>query len=207
MKILLRSNYFFYVIGLSNLIIFHISIYQLFFFLYDSQGENVYLTSQYTNLLLIMLFIIPHTLLLLKEYKLLILSILPKQLLPTLYGLHASLSLIILMKFWYSSEIYMYQEQNWLSVIYILSWILIFWSMYSIGLFKQSGIESWISQIIPIKINRARDKGPFKYTQYPIYYAFIGMLWSTPNMDLSRFILAISWTIYILLAKKKYRMN
>ncbi|MCB9091227.1 MAG: hypothetical protein H6621_10695 [Halobacteriovoraceae bacterium] len=141
----------------------------------------------------------------------------PTELYPSFYSLHASLGIILMDRFWCplgGSTFYSLEGSSMviMTVFYSLSWLLMFWSMYSTGLLKQSGIEDWWKGVMKKNLtNSIPYGGIYKYCRHPIYASFIAMVWTGPTMTFDHLFLSLSWTAYILigarLKEKRLRRN
>lgn len=206
LKIWLTKRTIFITVGILNFLVFHFAIYRLFLFLLNNKAHKTsdsYVQVLFVDSLLIALFTIPHSLMLTSKLKSYLLNYVPTALYPTLYSLHASLSLILMDKYWLSFSGFKLVEMNQLTkniiiFLYILSWIMMLWAMLSTGLFKQSGIEDWWLGLKqrPAK-NSLMQAGAYRFCRHPIYVAFLGMIWMTPYMTVDRLYLAFIWTVYI----------
>jgi protein-S-isoprenylcysteine O-methyltransferase Ste14 len=218
-KQVLGRKIIFIAMGLLNIVAFHYSIYRLWHFLFDSSGrlivENKF-SAYFVNLLLILFFSVPHSLLLSSTWKKKLLKYIPQGLYPSIYSLHASIGIILMDQFWVSSSTNMINfgvtGYKIISIFYLFSWIFMFWSMLATGLFRQSGIEQWWKSLNQKKIDQGLSfSGPYQFCRHPIYASFLGMIWFTPNMTSDRLFLAISWTLYIFvgasLKEKRLRRN
>jgi methanethiol S-methyltransferase len=200
----------FFLIGFFNVIIFHIAIMRLWFFLYDSSNRlevGSMPLALLINSLLVVFFCWPHSFLLSPRVKTVLLKYIPQKLYPTIYGLHASIGIILMDNYWcdLGGNIY-YLQGNMkalFDVLYTLSWLFMLWSMIATGLFRQSGIESWWKALKGQKMSYSLlSSGPYSICRHPIYAAFLAMIWTTPNMSFDRMFLALTWTFYIFAGAK-----
>jgi len=205
LKQFLNNKSSFIIVGLINIALFHYAIIRLWFFLLDSTGRNAVDVGPYQwtiNTLLLCFFSIPHSLLLNSKTKRRLLNYIPGKLYSTIYSLHACIAIILMDEFWVTIGpnlmISTKFTSNIITILYIFSWLFMFWTMSTIGLFKQSGIEEWWNAIKRKKIKGSLiQHGPYKICRHPIYVAFLGMIWFTPNISADRLYLSLFWTIYI----------
>lgn len=198
-----RGNYI--VIGLFNLVLFHYAIIRLWFFLYDSHGRqesDSLVFSFIINTLLVLFFSIPHSALLSSKIKTKILQYVPNALFGTIYSIHACVAIILLDEYWVQIGADSFFTTEWIRnlqiVGYVASWLFMFYAMLSTGLFRQSGIEQWFKGLRKQKFkNDIPYHGAYTICRHPIYAAFLGMIWFTPNMNWDHLFLSVSWTIYI----------
>ncbi|PIK14864.1 hypothetical protein [Halobacteriovorax sp. JY17] len=204
-KQFLEKRYVFITIGIINIVLFHYAIIRLWFFLLDSTGRYDANSVPYPwtiNTTLLCFFSIPHSLLLNSNIKRKLLSYIPGKLYSTIYSLHSCIAIILLDEFWTSIGTNLIISTGLSSTIilvfYTLSWLFMFWTMSSIGLFKQSGIEEWWKAVRKKRLKGALvQHGPYKICRHPIYVAFLGMIWFTPNMSEDRLYLSLFWSAYI----------
>lgn len=192
-------------LGLLNLALFHWAIWRLFVFLYDGGYSKTSLNLKeviITDLILVLFFCIPHSLLLWAKVKVKLLKFIPKALYGTFYSFHACVSILLMDKYWLGLEgskiLTQSSYQPFMHVLYILSWILMLWTMISLGLFRQNGLEEWWKGLKqkPMRYELTQT-GPFLFCRHPIYVSFIAMAWTSPYLTIDRLFLALSWTIYI----------
>jgi len=150
-------------------------------------------------------FSIPHSLLLQTKVKKSLHSHIPRELYPTVYSLHATVSLSLMYLFWKDSSVNFISFKNdgviyFIKALYISSWFFMFWSMLATGLFKQNGVDSWWAKIRGKKYQyKMPTQGPYQLTRHPIYVGFLGMIWFTPNYSIDRLLISLFWTGYILI--------
>lgn len=206
MKKFLNTKFGFLAFGLLNVVVFHYAIYRLFIFLYDSSNrwsiEHTWM-GVLINLALIMIFTIPHSWLLSSNAKKFFYQYIPTNLYPSLYSLHACISIILMDLYWVDLGIDIYNLQGAnlriMQGLYAASWLMMFWSMLSTGLFKQSGIQAWWRSIN--KKPQRNDLpviGAYQICRHPIYASFIGMIWTTPHMTAGHLMISLIWGAYIL---------
>jgi methanethiol S-methyltransferase len=215
-KLFLSSKSIFFIVGLVNVFVFHYSIYRLWFFLYGDHKNGVsHLNYGWiTNTILVVFFTIPHSLLLNTSIKKWFLRFIPQKLYSTFYGMHAGLALIMMDKFWVKQGVMLVDfgpsQITLIKILYITCWVAIFWTMFTLGLFKQSGIEEWWGTLKGHKAKMGLPtRGPFAYSRHPIYLSFMGMIWFTPHYTIDRLYLSLSWTLYIIvgMAIKERRLS
>ena len=197
----------FTLVGIINILLFHFIIFKLYHFLYHpiQSGVSILNINDWvTNIILLLFFCLPHSLLLRSSTKKYIQMHLPASLYPTIYSMHASISLGLIFVFWKHGQNYLYHPTSSIiifsKVAYVLSWFYISWAIFATGVFKQSGIDVWYAKIKGRSYqNKFPTTGPFQYTRHPIYIGFLGMIWFTPYYTADRLFLSVMWTIYILI--------
>lgn len=218
------AKWFFYGIGLVNLVLFHVAITRLFFFLYDSSMRVTYSSLAQTlvvNLSLIFFFSLPHSWLLKSKVKKKVVKYLPSYLYSSFYSLHASLGILLMDKYWGDMGMELYRltkvdvisfdgvgiipklnlgdwESLLLTLPYIASWLFMLYAMVSTGLFRQSGLEEWWAKYRGKSYKYdLKTHGAYGMCRHPIYAAFLAMLWTSPVMTLDHLFLSVGWSVYI----------
>ncbi len=125
-----------------------------------------------------------------------------KTLRTTVYATIASIQLILLFTFWNFSGIFIWQIETPASLsmitLNLLSWALLSISSIQAGYKVQTGSLGWTSvyqgkaPVFPDMPHR----GLFSIIRQPIYLSFSLVLWTSPNMSLDLFIVALSYTLY-----------
>jgi protein-S-isoprenylcysteine O-methyltransferase Ste14 len=158
------------------------------------------------NLLLTAQFPILHSWLLSKKGRGLLssrhLGAYSKSLAPTFYTTIASLQLILTFGFWQPSKIIIWQAAQYqfiFTVLYLASWMLLGWSMFSAGLSLQTGAIGWLSALKDKTPQYPKDfptSGLFTICRQPIYLSFALIMWSGPIMTADKLFLATIWSGY-----------
>ncbi|MFL2796342.1 MAG: methyltransferase family protein [Paracoccaceae bacterium] len=140
-----------------------------------------------------------------------------KTLRTTIYATIASMQLILLFSLWNFSGVFVWQIEMPANLIMILlnlaSWALLSISSIQAGYKVQTGSLGWTSvyqgkePIFPDMPTR----GMFSIIRQPIYLSFSLVLWTSPQMSLDLFIVALSYSLYcyfgpMLKEKRFYRI-
>ncbi len=200
-----KSRPLYFLIGMINVIIFHIAIIRLWFFLYDSSGRNEgpLLHALIINSLLVLFFSVPHSYFLTGRFKKWLFRYIPTDSFGVFYSLHASIAILLMDRYWVSMGGDFYHAQgvatSLFQVLYGASWLFMGWAMWSTGPFRQSGIEQWVLGLKGrvIKLDLKKD-GAYALCRHPIYASFLAMIWTTPNMSYGHLFLSLSWSFYII---------
>ena len=125
-----------------------------------------------------------------------------KTLRTTVYATIASIQLIILFTFWNFSGVFIWQIETPVNILMILlnllCWALLSISSIQAGYQVQTGSLGWTSvyrgktPIFPDMPHR----GLFSIIRQPIYLSFSLVLWTSPQMSLDLFIVALSYSLY-----------
>lgn len=126
----------------------------------------------------------------------------------TTYALIASLQLLALFALWTPSGVIWWRAEGavfWLvCAAYATAWLILGKASYDAGAEVQSGALGWMSLLARIKpiFPDMPTMGLFHYIRQPIYVAFALTLWTVPVWTPDQLALAISFTIYCLLAPR-----
>jgi protein-S-isoprenylcysteine O-methyltransferase Ste14/polyisoprenoid-binding protein YceI len=221
MKKILSFKINFILVGIVNMVVFPLALFQLWQFL---QGKNHLTLSDNSpsgwvyavliDLSLLSLFTLPHSFLLNSRIKTSLQKHIPQPLYSTIYSLHASVSLILMNQFWIKLSPPLYTLtggiEHAIFIAYVVSWLLMTYAMYSTGFFRQSGIAEWFWTLKGRTYQNEIPKvGFYKICRQPIYTAFMGMIWMVPTMGIDRLALAVVWTGYLFYGtfKKERRLS
>ena len=125
-----------------------------------------------------------------------------KTLRTTVYATIASIQLILLFTFWNFSGVFIWQIETPASIIMIilnlLSWALLSISSIQAGYKVQTGSLGWTSVYQGKKpvFPDMPTRGLFSIIRQPIYLSFSLVLWTSPQMSLDLFIVALSYSLY-----------
>lgn len=200
--------------GLVSHCLFLASVVVMFVSLY--QGLHVSLlhlrggTAAVVDLVLILQFAAGHTLLLSDRGRRFMNHLAPmglgRDLSTTIFAALASVQLLVTFLFWSSSEILWAAPHGWikngLTALYAASWILLAKSMSDAGLDTQIGALGWRSVWSGKKpVYRPFSRtGLFRHSRQPIYVSFTLILWTAPVWTPDHFFLAVTWSLYCVLA-------
>ncbi|MEL7545224.1 MAG: isoprenylcysteine carboxylmethyltransferase family protein [Pseudomonadota bacterium] len=165
-----------------------------------------------TNALLLIQFPLAHSLLLSKRGRVFLARLAPaphgQTLATTIYALIASIQLLVLFTLWTPSGIIVWQADGlmfWvMSAFFALSWLLLAKASFDAGPELQSGALGWMA-LIQDKVPQFPDmpeRGLFRIIRQPIYAAFALTLWTMPVWTLDQLVLAVSYTLYCVLAPR-----
>ena len=186
-----------------------------------SVGALEGLSAVAINFLLLIQFPIGHSFFLSKRGMRVLEIFAPKSyaktLRTTIYASIASMQLILLFSLWNFSGVFIWQIEMPANLIMILlnlaSWALLSISSIQAGYKVQTGSLGWTSvyqgkePIFPDMPTR----GMFSIIRQPIYLSFSLVLWTSPQMSVDLFIVALSYSLYcyfgpMLKEKRFYRI-
>jgi len=171
-----------------------------------SVGALEGLNAMAINFLLLIQFPIGHSFFLSKRGMRVLEIFAPKSyaktLRTTIYATIASMQLILLFSLWNFSGVFVWQIEMPANLIMILlnlaSWALLSISSIQAGYKVQTGSLGWTSvyqgkePIFPDMPTR----GMFSIIRQPIYLSFSLVLWTSPQMSVDLFIVALSYSLY-----------
>ncbi|MDC3092553.1 isoprenylcysteine carboxylmethyltransferase family protein [Paracoccaceae bacterium] len=125
-----------------------------------------------------------------------------KTLRTTVYATIASIQLILLFAFWNFSGVFIWQIETpaslFMIILNLLSWALLSISSIQAGYKVQTGSLGWTSLYKgkPPVFPDMPTRGLFSIIRQPIYLSFSLVLWTSPQMSLDLFIVALSYSLY-----------
>ena len=125
-----------------------------------------------------------------------------KTLRTTVYATIASIQLILLFTFWNFSGIFIWKIETpaslFMIILNLLSWALLSISSIQAGYKVQTGSLGWTSVYQGKKpvFPDMPTHGLFSIIRQPIYLSFSLVLWTSPQMSLDLFIVALSYSLY-----------
>jgi protein-S-isoprenylcysteine O-methyltransferase Ste14 len=125
-----------------------------------------------------------------------------KTLRTTVYATIASMQIILLFTFWNFSGVFIWQIETpaslFMIILNLLSWALLSISSIQAGYKVQTGSLGWTSvyqgkrPVFP----DMPTHGLFSIIRQPIYLSFSLVLWTSPQMSLDLFIVALAYSLY-----------
>jgi methanethiol S-methyltransferase len=150
-------------------------------------------------------FALPHSLLLAPPTQSFLKRLLPVGLIGCLQCMVTCLSLLILIRYWRSSPILIW-ESHGVAKTFILfgfyaSWIILLYSIWLTGMGYQTGLTQWwywMRKASPPP-RKFLQTGTFRWMRHPVYLGFLGLIWFTPTMTADHAVLTGVWTVYVYL--------
>jgi methanethiol S-methyltransferase len=184
----------------------------MFFGLSESLGRVPWPWALVANLALILQFPLAHSLLLTGPGGLWLVRLIPgphgATLATTTYAIIASIQLLALFALWTPSGIVWWRAEGaafWaICGAYAASWLLLVKASFDAGAEVQSGALGWMSLMAKIRpvFPDMPTNGLFRIIRQPIYVAFASTLWTVPVWTPDQLALAVSYTVYCLLAPR-----
>ncbi|WP_273510493.1 methyltransferase family protein [Phreatobacter oligotrophus] len=186
-------------------------IVAMYFGMSMSLGQVPAPWSHLCNGLLLLQFPITHSLLLSQRGGRLLNRAIPvhgQTLSTTTYAIVASVQLLLLFAIWTPSGVIWWRAEGVLlgviSAAYAASWLLLLKASFDAGAEVQSGALGWMSLLAnrrPLYPDMPTG-GLFRFIRQPIYVAFALTLWTVPIWTPDQFVIAVTYTLYCLLAPK-----
>jgi protein-S-isoprenylcysteine O-methyltransferase Ste14 len=173
----------------------------------DSPADGDFVGSLLTDLGLLMVFAIQHSVMARPAFKRWWTSIIPEEAERSTYVLAASLALIALFAFWrpLGGMLWAVQQPVAAAVLTGLcafGFLLALASTFLINHFDLFGLRQVWLQFVgkPYQGIGFRSPGLYRLVRHPLYVGFLFAFWSTPTMSLTHFVFALATTAYILIA-------
>lgn len=173
----------------------------------DSAREVPLGIALLTDLALLALFAIQHSVMARPAFKRWWTRIISKEAERSTYILFASVALIVLYKYWEPIGGVVWSVQSTvgrlvLYGLYALGWALVFMSSFLIDHFDLFGLRQVWLQLRGRPYTPVSFGSPWLYriVRHPLYVGLLLAFWSTPTMTLTHLVFAIATTIYILIA-------
>ena len=187
-------------------------IVAMFFGLSESFGNVPWPWAVLANAALILQFPLAHSLLLTGLGGRLLARLIPgphgQTLATTTYAIIASAQLLVLFALWTPSGIVWWRADGavfWaVTAAYATSWLILLKATFDAGAEVQSGALGWMSLLARIRpvFPDMPTQGLFRLIRQPIYVAFALTLWTVPVWTPDQLALAVSFTVYCLLAPR-----
>ncbi|MFZ5556056.1 MAG: methanethiol S-methyltransferase [Pseudomonadota bacterium] len=173
----------------------------------DAAPEVPFLNALVTNLGLLALFAIQHSLMARPEFKKLWTRVIPEPTERSTYVLASSLALIALFWFWepMGGTVWTITDPVGRGVMYALfasGWLLVLVTTFLINHFDLFGLRQvWLHfRGKPYTPLRFVTPGPYRLVRHPLYVGWLLAFWATPAMTAAHLVFALATTAYILLA-------
>lgn len=160
-----------------------------------------------TNVLLLGVFAIQHSVMARPAFKRWWTRYVPKPVERSTYVLFSSIALIVLFVFWQPLGGVVWQVQNpigqiILYTLFAFGWGLVLASTFLINHFDLFGLRQvWLH----LRGKGYTDlgfvtPGPYKLVRHPLYVGWFFAFWATPTMTVTHLVFAVATTAYILIA-------
>lgn len=173
----------------------------------DSEPQIPLTQALITNVFLLCIFAIPHSVMARQGFKRWWTRIVPQPIERSTYVLISGLLLILLFWKWepMGGKIWNIENQTaslFLYILFFLGWFITFISTFITDHFDLFGLRQVSLYYNGNEYTPLKFKAPslYKIVRHPLYLGFIIAFWSTPTMTAAHLLFAIATTVYILIA-------
>jgi len=173
----------------------------------DSAPGGSLLSSLLTDLGLLGLFAVQHSVMARPAFKRWFTRVVPASAERSTYVLFSSLALIAMFALWQplGGVVWSLTDATARGAVwgaFAFGWVLVLVSTFLINHFDLFGLRQVWLQLIgkPYTNLKFNTPGPYKLVRHPLYVGWLFVFWSTPTMTISHLVFAIATTAYILIA-------
>ncbi len=173
----------------------------------DSPPEVPFGTALATNVLLLGLFAVQHSVMARPAFKRWWTTIIPSTAERSTYTLLSSIALIVLFVFWQpmGGVVWSVESPVGRALLYgafAFGWLLVLVSTFLINHFDLFGLRQIWLQLLGQPYRALPFGTPlfYRYVRHPLYVGWFFAFWATPTMTVTHLVFAIATTAYILVA-------
>ena len=173
----------------------------------DSVREVPFLTALLTDLALLGLFAIQHSVMARPGFKRWWTRIVPEAAERSTYVLFSSVALILLFAYWQplGGPVWTVSSELGQQILYVacaFGWLLVLVATFLINHFDLFGLRQVWLQLIGKPYTQLEFGTPllYRYVRHPLYVGWFFAFWATPTMTVTHLVFAIATTAYILIA-------
>jgi methanethiol S-methyltransferase len=173
----------------------------------DSTPEQPLGWALLTNLALLSLFALQHSIMARPAFKRWWTGFVPQPIERSTYVLFSSLALVLLFWQWQPMGGVVWQVENTIGrgvvfSLFALGWLLVLVSTFLINHFDLFGLRQVYlylrgREYTPLMF---KTPGPYNYVRHPLYVGWLFAFWATPTMTAAHLVFALLITAYILVA-------
>jgi methanethiol S-methyltransferase len=173
----------------------------------DSAPQTSFLEALLTNLVLLGIFAVQHSVMARPAFKRWLTGWLPQPIERSTYVLFSSLALILLFVAWQpmGGTVWKVQDpiaRGVLHGLFAFGWVLVLVTTFLINHFDLFGLRQvWLNllgrEYQPLRFVMP---GPYRMVRHPLYVGWLFSFWATPTMTVAHLVFAIATTAYILVA-------
>jgi methanethiol S-methyltransferase len=204
-------------------VLFAVTVWRLFPFLQGSDPSYGLLSSAagqsrfwlWIDLLLGLLFVVPHSILLLPRARDRLTRWIPSALFGCVFCAMSCVGLLLIVEAWQPSTRAIWHlrgpARTAVQIGYVLSWVALLYSISLTGFGYQTGFTNWWAWVRgrEIPTRRFEPRGAYLLLRHPVYMSLLCMVWLNPSLTVDRALLAFIWTTYIFVGSylKDRRLN
>ena len=173
----------------------------------DRGAEAPLAVALVSNVALIALFGLQHSVMARQGFKRAWTRIVPPQAERSTFVLFASLALILMFLFWKPIDVVVWEvatqpAQTVLWALFGLGWLIVLLSTFLINHFELFGLQQayLYAQGREAAPPQMRQPLLYRYVRHPLYLGFFLAFWATPQMTLGHLLLAAGMSAYMLIA-------
>lgn len=173
----------------------------------DGAPRTDFATALATNLLLLTVFALQHSLMARPFFKRWLTRFIPPPAERSTYVAASSVALIALFAWWQpmGGMVWNVTDPTWVGVLYALfgfGWLLVLVSTFLINHFDLFGLRQVWLQLVgrPYTPLAFGTPGPYRLVRHPLYLGWFFAFWATPTMTVTHLVFAFATTAYILVA-------
>jgi protein-S-isoprenylcysteine O-methyltransferase Ste14 len=170
----------------------------------DSGAESRIISAVVTNLVLMALFAVQHSVMARKSFKQRWTRFIPRSVERSTYVLLASLALLLLFWQWRPMPAIVWHVANpelasVVTGLSLLGWVIVFTSTFLINHFELFGLHQVANNLVGRAMPAPTFRTPlyYKFVRHPIYLGFIIAFWAAPTMSVGHLLFAAVTTAYI----------
>lgn len=170
----------------------------------DSGEAGPLPASILTDLILLGIFAIQHSVMARREFKVWWTAFVPPAVERSTYVLFANLAVILLLWKWQPIPDLVWVAENpvladFLLLLSLAGWGIVFLSTFLISHFDLFGLQQVIDNLSGQVAREHKFYTPFlyKFVRHPLYLGFLIAFWAAPVMTLGHLLFAIATTVYI----------
>jgi protein-S-isoprenylcysteine O-methyltransferase Ste14 len=173
----------------------------------DSAPEVPFMTALVTNIALLALFSLQHSVMARPTFKRWWTGIVPEPAERSTYMLFSSAALVVLFVFWQPMGVVMWNfdvpvVRSMAYGVFALGWAVLLLASFLINHFDLFGLRQvWLQLLgrpyepLPFKVTAL-----YRYVRHPIYLGWLLIFWATPTMTVAHLVFAVATSIYIPIA-------
>lgn len=194
-------------------LLFPVTVWYLFWFL-KGGPTTADRGSLWIDAALSLLFVVPHSILLLPGVRKSLERWIPSHLYGCFFCVVTCVTLLAMIFGWQSSATSVWRltgpARLVVQSLFIASWIGVFYTVGLTGYGYQTGwtpFSHWFRRL-PMPRRVFAPRGAYHFLRHPTYLSFLGLIWFNPDMTLDRAVLTGIWTAYVFIgsALKDQRM-